>query len=60
MPPLFISSICIHNDTQEQKTGEKRGRPGSIHHVSGRRGEGAIFKHEHTKLESEFLACQDE
>ena len=41
------------------KTGEKQGRPGSIHHVSGHEeevgGEGLIFKHIHTKLESEFL-----
>ena len=42
---------------------EKRGRPGSIHHVSGREvdvgGEGAIFKYIRTKLESEFLTAQD-
>ena len=63
-PPLFLPSICIHNNTQERKTGEKRGRPGSIHHVSGREvdvgGEGPIFKYIRTKLESEFLTGQDE
>ena len=41
----------------------RRGRPGSIHHVSGRkvdiRGEGAISKYARTKLESEFLTGQD-
>ena len=36
-PPPFLPSICVHNNTQEQKIGEKRGRPGSIHHVSGRK-----------------------
>ena len=40
------------------------GRPGSIHHVSGREvdvgGEGPIFKFKRTKLESEFLTGQDE
>ena len=59
-PPLFLPSVCVHNNTREQKTGKKRGRPGSIHHVSGREvdvgGEGPIFK---TKLEREFLAGQD-
>ena len=34
-PPLCLPSVCIHNNTQERKTGEKRGRPGRIHHVSG-------------------------
>ena len=34
-PPLFLSSVCVHNNTWEQKTGEKRRRPGSIHHMSG-------------------------
>ena len=60
--PLFLPSVCVHNNTQEQKTGEKQGRPGSIHHVSGREvdvggREGPIFK---SKLESEFLTGQDE
>ena len=31
-PPPFFSSVCVHNNTR--KTGEKRGRPGSIHHVN--------------------------
>ena len=31
-PPPFY--LCVH-DAQEWKTGEKRGRPGNIHHVSG-------------------------
>ena len=44
-PPPFVPSVCVHNNTQERKTGEKWGRLGSIHHVSGRKvdigGEGA-------------------
>ena len=63
-PPLFLPSVCIHNNTREWKTDEKRERPGSIHHVSGREvdvgGEGPIFKYVRTKLESEFLTGQDE
>ena len=63
-PPPFFSSVCVHNNTWERKTGEKRGRPGSIHHMSGREvyigGEGPIFKYIRSKLESEFLAVQDE
>ena len=43
--------------------GEKWGRPGSIHHVSGHEvdigGEGPIFKYIRTKVESEFLTGQD-
>ena len=62
--PPFLPSVCVHNNTRERKTGEKRGRPGSIHHVSGREvdvgGEGPIFKYIRTKLESEFLTGQDE
>ena len=48
------------------RSGEKQGRPGSIHHVSGREGgrKGAggrlIFNYIRTKLESEFLTSQDE
>ena len=61
--PPFVPSVCFHNNTQEWKTGEKQGRPGSIHHVSGRKvdvgGEGLIFKCIHTELESEFLTSQD-
>ena len=60
-PLPFLPSVCVHNNTREQKTSEKRGRPGSIHHVSGCQvdvgGEGATFR---TKLESEFLTGQDE
>ena len=63
-PPPFLPSVCVDNNTWEQKTGEKRGRPGSIHHVSGREvdvgGEGLIFKYVWTKLESEFFNSQDE
>ena len=64
-PPPFLPSICVHYNTCEQKSGEKRGTPGSIHHVGGRevhgcRGEGPIFKYVRTKLESEFLTSQDE
>ena len=33
-PPLFLPSVCVHNNTRERKTSEKRGRPGSIHHVN--------------------------
>ena len=35
-PSLFLPFICVHNNTREQKTSKKRGRPGSIHHMSGR------------------------
>ena len=47
------------------KTGEKRGRPESIRHVSRYKvdmGGGLIHKHVHvrTKLEGEFLTGQDE
>ena len=63
-PPLLLPSVCIENNKPERKTGEKRGRPGSIHHVSGREvdvgGEGLIFKYAHTELESKFLTSQDE
>ena len=45
-PALFFgSSVCVDN-TRMRKGGEKRGRPGNIHHVSdvrwtrGRRREG--------------------
>ena len=42
----------------------KWGRPGSIHHLSGREvdvgGEGPISKNIRTKLESEFLTGQDD
>ena len=34
-PTLFWFSVCVHSNAWEWKTGEKRGRPGSIHHVSG-------------------------
>ena len=30
-PPPFLPSVCVHNNTQEQKTSEKLGRPGSLH-----------------------------
>ena len=47
LPRFYLSFNCVHNNTREWKTGEKRGRPGSIHHVSGRKvdigGEGLIF-----------------
>ena len=33
-PPPFLPSVCIHNKTQERKTSEKQGRPGTIHHVN--------------------------
>ena len=63
-PPPFLPSVCVDNNTWERKTGEKRGRPGSIHHVSGREvdvgGEGLIFKYAHTELESKFLTGQNE
>ena len=63
-PPLFLPSVCVHNNTWEQKTSEKRGKPESSHHVSGREvdvgREGPIFKYVHTKLESKFLTGQDE
>ena len=63
-PPLFLPSVCVHNNTRERKTIERWGRPGSIHHVSGCEvdvgGEGPIFKYIRTKLESEFLTGKDE
>ena len=34
-PPPFLPFVCVHN-TRERKTGEKRGKPGSIDHVSRR------------------------
>ena len=62
-PPPFLFSVCAHNNTRERMTGEKRGRPGSIHYVSGREvdvgREGPIFKYIRTKLESEFFTSQD-
>ena len=33
-PPLFLPSVYIHNKTREQRTSEKQGRPGTIHHVN--------------------------
>ena len=27
-PPLFLLSLCVHNNAQEWKIGEKQGRPG--------------------------------
>ena len=64
LPRFYLSFNCVHNNTREWKTGEKRVRPGSIGHVSGREvdmgGEGPIFKYIRTKLESEFLTGQDE
>ena len=33
-PTPFWSSVCVHNNTRERKTGQKWGRPGSIHHVN--------------------------
>ena len=33
--PPFLPSVCVHNNTCKWKTGEKRGRPGSIYHVNG-------------------------
>ena len=36
-PLLFCLSVCIQYNTQKQKSSEKRGRPGLIHHTSGRK-----------------------
>ena len=36
-PPLFIPSVCVHNNTREWKTSKKWGRSESIHHVSRRK-----------------------
>ena len=30
----FCSSFCIQYNTQEQKSGKKRGRPGNTYHVN--------------------------
>ena len=58
-PTLFWFSVCVHSNAWEWKTGEKRGRPGSIHHVSGLKvdvGGGGIFKYICTKnLKVSFL-----
>ena len=32
---MVLPFVCVHNNTQEWKNGEKRERPGSIHHMSG-------------------------
>ena len=48
-PPPFLPSVCVHNNTQKQKTSKKTGK--SWEHSShewtrgGRRGEGPIFKY---------------
>ena len=34
LPCLFCSSVSVDNNTQMRKGGEKRGKPGTIHHVS--------------------------
>ena len=65
LPSLIARPVfTVYNNTREWKTGKKRGRPGSIYHVSGRevdvRREGPIFKYVRTKLESEFFTGQDE
>ena len=46
--PSFCSSVCVQYNTQKWKSGEKRGRPGNIFHVTsvwwmrgGRRGSSA-------------------
>jgi len=39
--PCFFSSVYVDNNTQKQKSSEKRGRPDSIHHSSGCREGGA-------------------
>ena len=58
---LPFAFTIIHESGRPAKTW---GRPGSIHHVSGREvdvgGEEPIFKYIRTKLESEFLTAQDE
>ena len=63
-PPPFLPSVGVHDNTRKRKTSEKRGRPGSIHHVSGRKvdvgGGGTDIQIIRTKLESEFLTGQDE
>ena len=53
--------FCMHNNTRNRNIGNKKlkwERPGSIHHVSGRKvdvgGKGPIFKYVCTKLESVF------
>ena len=55
----FYCSVCVHNNTRKQKNGEKRGRPGLIHHVSGHKvdigREDPIFRYVHTSLKESFL-----
>ena len=35
-PPPILPFVCVYNNTWKRKTGEKRGRLRSIHHVSRR------------------------
>ena len=63
--PPFLPSVCDHTNTHEWKTGEKQGRPGSIHHTSGHKvdvGGRDQYSNRYirTKLESKFLTSQDE
>ena len=74
IPLLFVNMVhvpffylpfaftIIHRSRRPAK--KKRGRPGSIDHVSGHDvdagGEGPIFKYIRSKLESKFLTGQDE
>ena len=34
LPRSFCSSVCIENNARMRKSGEERGRPGVIHHMS--------------------------
>ena len=34
LPRSFCSSVCVGINTRIRKSGEERGRPGIIHHVS--------------------------
>ena len=36
-PSSFCSAVCVDNNTRIWKSGEERGRPGIIHHVSDMR-----------------------
>ena len=62
-PSPFLPSVSVRIHTWEQKTGEKWGRPGSIHQMSGHEdggNEGPILKYVCTELANEFPTGQNE
>ena len=61
---FYLPFLPVNHNKRNWKTGEKQGRPGSIHHMCGYKvdagGEGLTFKYICTKLESGFHTGQDE